>query len=531
MPTPTPRNRTRAEWSIRRYVAFFATLLACSLLSWAQAGGEDQDTAHHEALSILKQYGVPQDTASQLKFLKSLLPDPNLQQRLDDLTRDLGDDKYQVRRAAYDAILEIGIEARPQLVAALKSDDAEIRISAERLLENVDSPEILDRREALTRAALLLLRHRREAEATPIVLAIAAQTEVTHLYQTAAETIWATVNETHRAQLHEILANHDIKMQAIAIVAIEVALGDEAVEVITPFLRSDHEALRLAAARALIDRQPREIARILIALLESKNPEIYLQALGLLEAVFDQELVSDEQRALAEVWRTWAERNLPEAPITKLELKRLNLRLGKSALEETFSVPSRDVTGGYKRFQYETDQPTRASVTNGNLRLEGNHAEADQRLCVTSEKLFGQREWPRVVEVRGKLTGEAAGQGGYHIGLSVGRVKALFHPAYPGGGFRIETVDAHDYLVSNTNLGFTPTPNVMHEMNMTVTRTPQGAKIDVEVIQGEGAKRKFFHSYTVTREQLGKFNRIGLERSGRAGGAAIFDSVSIQLRK
>ena len=531
MKIPNSRTAHSRRCGAGDYLPLLVTLLTCSVLTWTSAQAETADTGQAEALGILKQYGAPADTASQLEHLQSLLPDPSLEPRINTLVVELGDDEYKVRRAAYDAILEIGTEARPQLMTALKSKDAEVRISAERLLESVDSPEELDKREALTRAALLLLRHRRETDAIPIVLAIAAKTEVAHLYDAASETIWATVNPTHGSRLREILANNNIKMQAIAIVALEVALGDEAIKDIVPFLQSDHEELRLAAARALIDRQPRKVARILIELLDSKNPEIYIQAHALLKTAFDQDLASDDQRSLAEVWREWANRHLPDAPVTKLELARLNLSFGRGILEETFGIPSKDVTNGYQRFQYESNVPTQASVTNGLLRLDGNHAEADQRLYVTSEKLIGQREWPRVVEVRSKLTGEDAGRGGYHVGLSVGRLKALFHPAYSGGGFRIETVDAHDYLVTNTNLGFTPAANTMHEMHLIVTRTPQGAKVDIEVIEGGGSKKRFSGSYDFTKEQLGKFNRIGLERSGRTGGAAIFDSLSIRLRK
>jgi hypothetical protein len=251
----------------------------------------------------------------------------------------------------------------------------------------------------------------------------------------------------------------------------------------------------------------------------------------MLKTMFDQDLESDEEDSLAEVWRAWADRHLQVAPVTKLQVARLDLSHGREFYEETFTIAAGDVTNGYGRFTYENDLPTKASVANGVLRLEGDHPEADQRLCTTAEKLTGRREWPRIVELRAKLTGEEAGSGGYHIGLSVGRLKALFHPGYSGGGFRIETVDNHEYLVRNTDMGFTPRGNVTHDMTMTVTRTLAGAAIDVEVIQGDGPKTKFKSSHTFTNKQLGEFNRIGLERSGRTGGAAIFDRVSIRLKK
>jgi len=503
-----------------------------------------------EAVSILNQYEQPTDTASQLRYLESLLPNPARRQRIADLIVKLGSKSFAVRQASYADILDVGLEARMQLVDAAKSKDLEVRFRAEELIATIDSDGELDKRESLTRAALMLIRHRREVKALPLLLNVAAETDDSVLYDSLSETVWACVSQTSLEEdLVELLQNivngktasieNEIRRQAISIVALELTIENKSVDIaaverIEAYLKSKDERLRLAAARALVDRQPQTVAKVLIELLSSKRPEIFAQAQALLKSIFTEipaeNFEADETQSLADVWRDWADQHLEDATAKKLGLARLDLSHGRGFLDETFAVASGDVTKGYRRFQYQSGLPTKATVKDGRLRLFGNQGETDQRLCITSKKLTGQREWPRVVQVNAKLTGEMAGVGGYHIGVSVGDIKAVFHPTYNGGGFRIETVDSHDYLVTNTNMGFTPSAAAMHDMKMTVTRTATGAKIDVEVIEGEGAKTKFAKSFLATKKQLGEYNRIGLERSGRSGGAAIFDRVTVRLR-
>ena len=78
---------------------------------------------------------------------------------------------------------------------------------------------------------------------------------------------------------------------------------------------------------------------------------------------------------------------------------------------------------------------------------------------------------------------------------------------------------------------FEPISDVMHEMIIRVTRTKKGADFDVTITGGKGVKEGKPHKkkFSVTSEQLGDYNRIGLERSGRTGADALFGSISIRL--
>jgi len=84
-------------------------------------------------------------------------------------------------------------------------------------------------------------------------------------------------------------------------------------------------------------------------------------------------------------------------------------------------------------------------------------------------------------------------------------------------------VVSHEYITTNEDLGFTPAEGALQEMKIEVCRTEAGATFKIEVTQQD---ERFTRSIDVTREQLGAFNRIGLERSG---GAALFDSLSVKL--
>jgi hypothetical protein len=164
------------------------------------------------------------------------------------------------------------------------------------------------------------------------------------------------------------------------------------------------------------------------------------------------------------------------------------------------------------------------------LVLLGDHDEADQRLVITAQKAIGEPLWPGSLEIAVKLGGTDNDNIAWHVGVSVGRVKVLFHPNFPSGAFRAESVDSHEYFFGNEDRGFTPAADVMHEMTIRVVRTDRGYRFEVTVEDGKGGgkHRKVF---AVSEEQMCRFDRIGLERSGRRGGNALFESLSIKPGK
>jgi hypothetical protein len=192
-------------------------------------------------------------------------------------------------------------------------------------------------------------------------------------------------------------------------------------------------------------------------------------------------------------------------------------------LRETF-------TAGVGRFEYETTAARALRVEKGVAAIGGEQAECDQRLVITSKRMTGRDEFPDRCEVHVRLEAEDNNNFGWHLGVSIGRVKVLLHPGLDGGAFRAETVDDHEYLFGNEDMGFTPMPGVAHTMTIGVKRRGKGATLDVTLVDGSDTKRKFHRVIDVSPEHLGALDRIGLERSGRAGGAALFDEVTIRLK-
>jgi hypothetical protein len=198
------------------------------------------------------------------------------------------------------------------------------------------------------------------------------------------------------------------------------------------------------------------------------------------------------------------------------------------AFVERFTVAAKDVTKGYRSFLYEaTIDGCKAEVTGGRLVLRGDHGEGDQRLVVTPQKVTGKVLWPDSLEIAVKLGGTDNENIAWHVGVSVGRVKVLFHPNHTGGAFRAETVDTHEYFFGNEDMGFTPAADVMHEMTIRVDRMDRRYRFEVTLVEGKSGG-KYRKTFEVSDDQMGRFDRISLERSGRRGGNALFESLSIK---
>jgi hypothetical protein len=198
---------------------------------------------------------------------------------------------------------------------------------------------------------------------------------------------------------------------------------------------------------------------------------------------------------------------------------------GQKGFVETFADPSGDVTAGYRSFAYEeTVRGCKALVKDRRLILRGG-GDGHQRLVVTARKAIGKDVWPDALEVTARLGGTAGGGGAWNVGVSVGRVKVLFHPDKRGGAFRAEC-PYPNYIFNNEDMPFTPTPDVLSEMTIRVRRTDGGYRFEVTVTdaKGGGSHKKTFE---VSEKQMGGYDRVGLERHG-TGGDALFGPLSIR---
>jgi len=186
----------------------------------------------------------------------------------------------------------------------------------------------------------------------------------------------------------------------------------------------------------------------------------------------------------------------------------------------------------YGRLSFESTLPgVEAHVADGVFVIDGQRDESDQRLVLTATELSGDEELPDRFEFRSQIGGEAAGKGGYHVGMTVGNVKMLFHPAYTGGGFRVEQSDDHHYLTTNENMGFTPEDGKTYEMTVDVQRDAENVRYDIMVINADDPTQRFRKRVVYPVSKVGRWDRVALERSGRTGGAALFESFEVIVKR
>ena len=236
------------------------------------------------------------------------------------------------------------------------------------------------------------------------------------------------------------------------------------------------------------------------------------------------------ERALSADGR-WMKEDLLREAVTSLLNERLGRKTGKPAgclLLETFDHDAASLAEGYRRFRFKAGKGMTGRVSEGILRMAGNHAaDGDQCLLLDAERVTGQKTFPDSFQIEARLGGDPGGEGAYHVGISVGSVRVLFHPGFQSGGFRIERVDDHKPIISNTAMGFDPPAGKLLRMHLEVRRRPGGdVEIQSAISNGGTVFRK---SAVLAANEIGVLNHIGLERSGRNGGDGLFDDLVVHL--
>jgi hypothetical protein len=253
-------------------------------------------------------------------------------------------------------------------------------------------------------------------------------------------------------------------------------------------------------------------------MLDSDDPEIRMR----LTTIMNQ----------LEVGGRWAKDNLLREAVTSLLEERKNPDAAKPNAKlfvEFFNKDAASVSDGYQRLKFKTGVGVAGSVKDGMARLDGKHdGNGDQQLLLHAKDLTGNEEFPNSFRIESKIGGNFEGMGAYHVGISIGNVRALFHPGYSSGAFRFEQVSDNVAILGNTNMGFTPPPGKLLLMCMDIKRLPnKDVEISVKITHD---KQTFRSSQIVKADAIGKLDRIGLDRSGRNGGDAIFDDLIVDLK-
>lgn len=515
-----------------------STLVLVSVLSF-QSPLADRDSAAGERL--LREAGVPTDPVGLTAWVRNLRLTAELREKAESLIRQLSSDEFEVREKASTALLELGPSVLPLLRKAEDSPDAEVRMRATSLArlvrEKMPAEPVVAaavrRLEAVASAeAALALLDLYAAVSEDVPRPLAPMSLLAEYVPSLADHVETSLarqlrdSEKGREAVRAALRDKLPERRCAAATALVRVGPEEVLPAVRELLKDPNPGVRLGVARALAQRRKDKSAvPVLIALVGQAGE------CGVLAEEVLSLLAGDEPPALAEgtspeaglkrreTWQAWWTKNEGRAEVFD--------RLFSGGVER-FTVPAPDATKGYRSFVYEATVPgCKAEVRGGRLILQGDHAEGDQRLAITSQKLMGKPRWPDALDITAKLGGSAKENVAWHVGVSIGRVKILIHPNYQGGAFRAETVDTHEYFFDNQDLGFTPAADALHEMTIRVRRKDGGYRLDVTLTEAKGGSR-FQKTFEVTTEQMGRYDRVGLERSGRTGGDALFGSLSIK---
>lgn len=252
-------------------------------------------------------------------------------------------------------------------------------------------------------------------------------------------------------------------------------------------------------------------------MLESDDPEVRMRLTTMIEKM--------------EGGGRWAKEDLLRQAVGSLLEERKNPDAAKPRSKlfvELFNKDADSVSTGYRSLKFKTGVGAGGSVKEGMARLKGDHnGNGDQQLLLHAKDLTGKEEFPESFRIESKIGGGGEGSGSYHVGISIGDVRALFHPVYEDGAFRFEQVSNNKHIVTNTEMGFTPPADKLLLMSMDVRRRPD-KDVEISVIITH-EKKSFRSSTTVKAGVIGKLDRIGLDRSGRTGGDALFDDFILEM--
>ncbi len=198
---------------------------------------------------------------------------------------------------------------------------------------------------------------------------------------------------------------------------------------------------------------------------------------------------------------------------------------------EWFGEGKESLKAGYRHFRFENSSERPGKVEGGRLIFEGKAGQdGDQRLILESKVWPGKSEFGDRFRVSATLGGDDVSSGAWHMGITVGRIRVLFHPGMQNGSFRFERIDNHKFLSGTKVVGFQPLGDGRQWMSVDVTKLPDGdVRLDVLLEQSGKGGKNFKSAITVDADDIGDLSEVSLDRSGRTGGEAYFRDFMIRL--
>lgn len=263
-------------------------LLSFLMAAETRAAAEDRPTDDSPDLAILRQLGAEPDRESASKVLRNLQPSDNQRERISTLITQLGSDEYREREAATEALMRMPRAPLRELKEAAKSEDAELRQRAMRILAGADEPST----SVVLFAACRVIAQKKLTGLTQDLLAAAVEADSEPARTAVRLAMMETAGPDDVPALSKALKAGHIETRVAAIWGLTAARGPAAVEAIEPLLADEKQppALRLAAAEAMAFYQRPSTASALVDLLDADDALIRAKSALLLRAVSGKQL-------------------------------------------------------------------------------------------------------------------------------------------------------------------------------------------------------------------------------------------------
>ena len=143
--------------------------------------------------------------------------------------------------------------------------------------------------------------------------------------------------------------------------------------------------------------------------------------------------------------RCWPQAELLQYAVASLLREKDGVKPPKGTplvFAEFFQDKAADLEASYRDFIFDASPGLKGEVAEGTLKISGKGPiEGDQRMILSAGKICGRKLFPARFRIEVMLGGTRGGESAYHIGVSIGKVRALFHPGHATGGFRFENID------------------------------------------------------------------------------------------
>lgn len=277
--------------------------------------------------STLKNSGIEPTYEGISQYLHDLHPDEETTRRVQRLIQTLGNDDFYQREAAMRELLRMPVRSPDLFKKAIEAGDAEIRWRARQVLKQGSN-----KTEELLHAAFQVIRDERMAGLLSPVLDALPYCSQDYIREEAVRTLKTIAQPEDAETLETALEHSEPEIRQVAIQTLEYLQGEGADEELLPFLKSENDAIKLTAARALCNHGNREPLPILVDLLASDDLQVRAGASDTLRLLTGEKFAfvaydkASKRAAARNKWVNWVADNgetaklnfpLPQGPVLR----------------------------------------------------------------------------------------------------------------------------------------------------------------------------------------------------------------------